>query len=42
MEVNIDLMLNIDKQQCDKTFKVKSDIADLDEVFKKSQLPEPP
>ena len=28
MEVNIELRLNVDKQQDDKAFKVKSDIDD--------------
>ena len=32
MEVNIELRLNVDEQQYDKTFKVKSDIDDSDEV----------
>ena len=32
MEVNIELRLDIDEQQNDKTFKVKSDIDDSDEV----------
>ena len=33
MVVNIDLRLNLDKQQDDKTFKVKSDIDDSDEAY---------
>ena len=32
MEVNIELKLNIDGPQDDKTFKVKSDIDDSNEV----------
>ena len=32
MEVNIQLRLNVDKQQDDKTFKVKLDIDDSYEV----------
>jgi hypothetical protein len=32
MEINIELRLNVDEQQDDKTFKVKSDIDDSDEV----------
>ena len=32
MEVNIELMFNVDEQQNDKTFKVKSNIDDSDEV----------
>ena len=32
MEVNIELRLNVDKQLDDKTFKVKSDIDNSDEV----------
>ena len=32
MEVNNEPMLTVDEQQDDKTFKVKSDIADSDEV----------
>ena len=32
MEFNIEHRLNVDKQQDDKTFKVKSDIDDSDEV----------
>ena len=32
MEVNIELRLNIDEQQDDKTLKVKSDIDDSNEV----------
>ena len=33
MEVNIELRLNIDEPQDDKTFKVKSDIDDSNEVY---------
>ena len=32
MEINIELRLNVDEQQDDKTFKVKSGIDYLDEV----------
>ena len=32
MEVNIELRLNVDEQQDEKTFKVKSNIDDSDEV----------
>ena len=32
MEVNNELMLNVDEQQDDKIFKVKSNIKDSDEV----------
>ena len=32
MEINIDLRLNVDEQQDDKTFQIKSDIYDSDEV----------
>ena len=32
MGINIELRLNVDEQQDDKTFKVKSDIDDSDEV----------
>ena len=32
MEVNNESRLNVDEQQDDKTFKVKSDIADSDVV----------
>ena len=32
MEVNIELGFNVDEQQDDNTFKVKSDIDDSDEV----------
>ena len=32
MEINIALRLNVDEQQDDKTFKVKLDIDDSDEV----------
>ena len=32
MEINIELRLNVDEQQDDKTFKVKSDIDDSDKV----------
>ena len=32
MEVNNDYRLNVDEQQDEKTFKVKSDIDDSDEV----------
>ena len=32
MEVNIELRVNVHEQQEDKTFKVKSDIDDSDEV----------
>ena len=32
MEVNIELMFYIDEQQDEKSFKVKSDIDDSDEV----------
>ena len=32
MAINIELRLNVDKQQDDKTFKVKSDIDDSDKV----------
>ena len=32
MEINIELRLNVDKQLDDKTFKVKSDIDNSDEV----------
>ena len=32
LEVNIEIWLNVDEQQDDKTFKVKSDIDDSDEV----------
>ena len=32
MEINIELRLNVDEQQEEKTFKVKSDIDDSDEV----------
>ena len=32
MDINIELRLNIDEQQDDKTFKVTSDIDDTDEV----------
>ena len=32
MEVNNEFRLNVDEQQDDKTFKVKSDIDDSDEV----------
>ena len=32
MKVNIELRLNDDEQQYDKTFEVKSDIDDSDEV----------
>ena len=32
LEVNIELRLNVDKQLDDKTFKVKSDIDNSDEV----------
>ena len=34
MEVNIELRFNVDEQQDDNTFKVKSDIDDSDEVKK--------
>ena len=33
MEVNIELRLNIDEPQDDKTFKVKSDIDDSNEIL---------
>ena len=33
MEINIELRLNVDKQLDDKTFKVKSDIDNSDEVL---------
>ena len=32
MELNIELRLNVNEQQKDKIFKVKSDIDDSDEV----------
>ena len=32
MEIDIELRLNVDEKQDDKTFKVKSDIDDSDEV----------
>ena len=32
MDINIELRLNVDEQQDDKTFKVTSDIDDTDEV----------
>ena len=32
MEVNIKFRLNVDEQQYDKTFTVKSDVDDSDEV----------
>ena len=32
MEINIELRVNVDEQQDDKTFKVKSDIDDSYEV----------
>ena len=32
MEVNIELRLNVEEQQYDKTFKVKSDIDDSEDV----------
>ena len=32
MEIKIELRLNVDEQQDAKTFKVQSDIDDLDEV----------
>ena len=32
IKIKIELRLNVDEQQDDKTFKVKSDIDDLDEV----------
>ena len=32
MEINFKLRLNVDEQQDDKTFKVKSDIDDSEEV----------
>ena len=32
MEIRIELRLNVDEQQDDKIFKVKSDIEDSDEV----------
>ena len=41
MEVNNEPRLNVDEQQDDKTFKVKSDI-DIQMMFKKPQLPESP
>ena len=33
MKANIELRLNVDEQQDDKTFKVKSDVDDSDEVW---------
>ena len=32
MKINIELRLNVDEQQDDKTFQIKSDIDDSDEV----------